>query len=741
MRRFFHYLLLSGVFGLALIVSNSHAEDAFIKIGVLSHRGDQFTLNAWNPTAAYLTNQLPDYDFEIIPLDFDEVDAAVRENQVDFILVNPGIYVNLEYRYRVTRLATMYNLRGKKAYKMFGGVIFTRRDRNDIKTLEDLRGKSFMAVDATSLGGFQMAWRELNVIGINPYEDFSRLDFGGIHDHVVRSVVNGDVDAGTVRTDILERMAASGDLNLDDIRIINPQHVEKFPFRLSTRLYPEWPFSKVQQTSDELAKKMALALFGMPKNHPATLAGKYAGWDLPLDYQQVHALFQELKLPPYDEIGKYTLEDAVRKYWYWALLALLTLLVMSAIISAVIRRNRGLKRVQRRMERYYERILDSVGDGIFGIDLQGKCTFANRAMVKMTGWQVNELIGKNQHEMLHHSHADGSPHTVDECPVYSTTREGKPRYINDDVFWKKDGQPMSVEYSSTPIKGLEDTIIGSVVVFRDTTARKRVEDENREHQLKLAHVARLSTLGEMASGIAHELNQPLTVINNYSRACIRMLESNEANPEPMEKQCSDVMEKISAQAERAGAVIKQIRHFVHKDLPEKKPVKIANMLDTVTELTRMEVNRKNVNFMLDLDKSVDLVLAQDTQIEQVILNLLRNAIEAMEDIPVEKRQLVLQTRRVSNDKVMVKVIDSGSGMPDDVLEQVFDPFVTTKEEGMGLGLSISQGIIEAHDDHIIIEKNPHGGLSFSFKLSIVDFPLVNKGTSKKEKSNQGVLAE
>lgn len=721
MRSYFRYLLLYCAFALIFVAPASRAEDAFIKIGVLSHRGDQFTLNAWNPTAAYLTNQLPDYDFEIVPLDFDEVNPAVRDNQVDFILVNPGIYVNLEYRYRVSRLATMYNLRGKNAYKMFGGVIFTRNDRRDIQRLEDLRGKSFMAVDATSLGGFQMAWRELNDKGINPYDDFSRLEFGGIHDHVVNSVVHGDVDAGTVRTDILERMAASGDLNPDDIRVINPQKVAAFPFRLSTRLYPEWPFSKVQQTSDELAKKVALALFAMPKDHPAAQAGKYAGWDLPLDYQQVHELFQELKLPPYDEIARFTLEDAIKKYWYWALLALLTLLLMGVVISAVIRRNRGLKRVQRRMERYYERILDSVSDGIFGVDLEGKCTFANQAMSALTGWRVDELIGKNSHRMLHHSHADGSPHPIDECPVYTTTMEAAPRYINDDVFWKKDGSSISVEYSSTPIKGVDEKIIGSVVVFRDTTARKLVEDKNREHQLQLAHVARLSMLGEMASGIAHELNQPLTVINNYSRACIRMLESNQ----PMQEHCSDVMEKISTQAQRAANVIKQIRHFVHKDLPEKKPVKIANMLDTVIELTRMEIARKKVDFSLDLDDSVKLALAQDTQIEQVILNLLRNAIEAMEDTPVKQRRLVLQTRRTSDDKVMIKVIDSGSGMPQNVLDQVFDPFVTTKEEGMGLGLSISQGIIEAHEDQIRIEKNAEGGLSFSFKLDIVDFPVIS----------------
>lgn len=586
----------------------SHAAEPFIKIGVLSHRGDAFTLNAWYPTAYYLTNQLPEYEFEIEPLDFDEVDEAVSEGAVDFILVNPGIYVNLEYKYRVSRLATMINLRGDTAYKNFGGVIFTHSDRDDIQTLKDVRGKSFMAVDKTSLGGFQMAWRELNKEGINPHKDFSKLEFGGIHDDVVEAVVDGDIDVGTVRTDILERMSSAGELDLEDIRIINPQEVDAFPFRLSTRLYPEWPFSKVQQTSDELAKRVALALFQMPQSHPSALAGNYAGWDIPLDYQQVHDLFQELRLPPYDVAAKFTLQDAVEKYWYWALLALTTLVVMSAITSAVLRRNRRLKRVQLRMERHYERILDSVGDGIYGVDLDGNCTFVNKAMERLTGWQVEELIGENQHHILHHTHADGTHHPRSECPVYATSMDNKPRYIEDDLFWKKDGSSMSVEYSCTPIKGRAERAIGSVVVFRDITERKQVENKNREHELQLAHVARLSTLGEMASGIAHELNQPLTVIHNYSRACIRMLESNDS----MEEQCSNVMEKISVQAERAGAVIKHIRHFVKKDLPDRSPVRISAMLNTVIELTRMEIARKKVKLSLDLDDLVEWVFAQDT---------------------------------------------------------------------------------------------------------------------------------
>ncbi|HHL18987.1 MAG TPA: PAS domain S-box protein [Thiothrix sp.] len=687
-----------------------------IKIGVLSHRGNTLTLEAWQPTAAYLSQKLPAYEFIIKPLDFDKVDMAVEKDEVDFVLVNPGMYVNLEYKYRVSRLATMSNLRGNASYKVFGGVIFVRRDRTDINTLEDIRGKHFMAVDRVSLGGFQMAWRELNAKGIHLYRDMASVEFGGTHDDVVNAVVDGDVDVGTVRTDILERMALEGDLDLSVIRIINLQEIYTFPFRHSTRLYPEWPFSKVQQTSDDLAKKVALALFKMPHNHPAAQAGKYASWDLPLDYQEVHALFQELKLPPYDEIAKFTLEDAIKKYWYWTLLALLTLFVMGLVISSVIKRNKRLKRAQHRMERHYKRLLNSVGDGIYGVDLKGNCTFVNKAMERLTGWSSYELIGCNQHVVLHHTHADGSQYRVDDCPVFMTMKDHAARYVDNDLFWKKDGTAIAVEYSCTAVRGGGNDVIGSIVVFRDITERKQIKEKNREHQQQLAHVARLSILGEMASGIAHELNQPLTVINNYARACVRMLDSNQGNGE----QCTSVMEKISSQAERAGAIIKHMRHFGHKNLPDKRAVKIARMFDVVLELMHWEIERKEINFTLKLDPSVIWVFAQDTQIEQVIVNLVRNAIDAMACSMVEERELVVRTTRKPDDQVEIRVIDSGAGLDETVMEHIFDPFVTTKETGMGLGLSISQGIVEAHGDYIRIEKNEDKGVSFIFHLPIVE---------------------
>lgn len=685
-----------------------------IRIGVLSHRGDAVTARKWTPTARYLGEALPEHRFVIRPLDFDEVDRTVAAGAVDFVLVNPAIYVNLEVRHRVSRIATMRNRVGTARLNVFGGVIFTRADHPAIRTLRDLRGADFLAVDRTSLGGFQMAWGELAEAGIDPYRDLDSLGFAGIHDRVVRAVERGGADAGTVRTDILERMATAGSIDLADFRILNAYEDPDFPFLRSTPLYPEWPFSKVRHTPNSLAQRVAVALLQMPAEHRAALAGDYAGWTVPLDYQPVHHLLEKLGLPPYDHAGRFTLADAIRRYWFGLLLGGLSLAVMAVLTVWVMRLNQRLARAKARLEQRQELILDSVAEGIYGVDLQGRTTFVNRPMERITGWHSSDLIGLNQHEILHHTRPDGSYHPSDECPVYATFRDDKPRFVDDDVFWCKDGSSVPVEYSATPIRDERGRTVGSVVVFRDITERKEAAEKIRRHQLELAHVGRLSTLGEMASGIAHELNQPLTAITTNARACVRMLESGRTDLES----CSDVMEKIAAQAERAGEVIRHIRHFVRKEEPELKPARLESMLDTVLGLVRPDAQRAGVRLRLRLDADAQWVLAQEIQIEQVILNLARNAIEAMEEVPTQRRQLALSARRIDGERIEIRVADTGPGLSGAVEETLFQPFVTTKAQGLGLGLSISSGIVEAHGGQLQVFNTPGEGAVFYFALPL-----------------------
>ncbi len=285
-------------------------------------------------------------------------------------------------------------------------------------------------------------------------------------------------------------------------------------------------------------------------------------------------------MPPYDDLGEFTLWDAITRYWYWLIAGLVTLLFMVGMTLWVLHLNRELKKAKKRLEQQHELILDSVADGIYGVDLHGNSTFFNRAAEELTGWKAEDVIGKNQHRLLHHSHADGTPYSFEECPVYQTFCDSQSRYISDDLFWRQNGASFPVEYSSTPIKDEKGRTIGSVVVFRDITEQKQAEEDARQHQAELARAARLSTLGEMASGIAHEINQPLTAISTNAQASIRLLESNP----PDTSLCVEVMDRIASQAARAGEIIRQLRRFVKKEPLERSEIDINSLVNAVVVL-------------------------------------------------------------------------------------------------------------------------------------------------------------
>jgi two-component system sensor histidine kinase TtrS len=298
-----------------------------VAVGVLAHRGVDTAVRMWTPTIDYLGGRVSGYGFRLLPLDLQQMRAALVAGELDFILTNPGHYVELEAGFGVTRIATLMNIRQGRAFKVFGAVIFTRAGREDIQTLADLRGKIFGAVDEGAFGGFQMAWRELKEAGIDPFRDFGELRFSGFpQDNIVLDVRDGRLDAGTVRSDVLEGMAGQGVIELADFRVLSPQTADGFPFLHSTRLYPEWAFARARSTPDALASKVSIALLQMPAGHPAARAGDYAGWTVPLSYQPVHDLFMQLGIGPYARPSRFTLLDAVRRYWYWVALMALVIL-------------------------------------------------------------------------------------------------------------------------------------------------------------------------------------------------------------------------------------------------------------------------------------------------------------------------------------------------------------------------------------------------------------------------------
>lgn len=709
----YRYLLL--LFSLLLFATQSiAAKSVDIKIGVLSHRGDTATAINWGDTAEHLSRQLPDYHFLIVPLDFDEIENKIQNAEIHFLLVNPSIYVVMEVYHRISRIATLSRVIDDGYQNQFAGVLFTTHERQDIKSLKDVTGKHLSAVDPSSLGGFQMVIRELSEHGIDSESDL-HISFAGIHDDVVKAVLSGEADIGTVRTGILESMHQTGQINLNNIRIINQKDDDRFSQLHSTRLYPEWPFSKLPHTSDELAQSVAIALMEMPDH--VEINGRRSNrnrWTIPLEYQPVHELLQSLRLPPYNLAIQFTFTDALNRYWYVILSAIIFFILLAVITTLVIRLNSELKKSNQRLERQYALILDSVADGIYGVDLNGHSTFVNKAMEKITGWTAQSMIGKNQHTILHHTKPNGEQHLIEECPVYKTFRDKKPRFIEDDIFWRSDGSSFPVEYSSTPLRDEKNRTIGSVVIFRDISERKKAERQATKFRIELAHMARISTMGEMASGMAHELNQPLTAISTNADACIRLTESSDYDRDNL----SDTLEVISLQAKRAGAIIQQLRNFIRKDMPEKSPVNINDIIQEVLLLVRQNLNEYSIILRLQMADDIPTVQAQHIQIDQVILNLVKNAIEAMSTDSLMNKTLLIKTELTENEKVRVTITDSGKGVEDDIRKRLFTPFSTSKKNGMGLGLSISEGIINEHGGKLRLKSSSAQGSVFQFTLPV-----------------------
>ncbi len=264
-----------------------------IKIGVLAKNGPAKALKKWSATGEYLTTKLGK-NVEIVPLDFDKVNPAIEANEVDFFLINSSMFVTAKVKFGASAIATMINSRQGQALDSFGGVIITSAYNDSINNLADLKGKTFMAVKKSSFGGWQMAYKTIKEAGMDPFKDFAKLEFGGKHDNVVFAIQNEAVQAGTVRTDTLERMVASGAIAMEDFKVINKQNYSNFPFVCSTALYPEWPLAKTAATADTLAQEVVAALKEIKKDNPAATKAKIIGWSAPLDYTPVEELQKAL---------------------------------------------------------------------------------------------------------------------------------------------------------------------------------------------------------------------------------------------------------------------------------------------------------------------------------------------------------------------------------------------------------------------------------------------------------------
>lgn len=278
-----------------------------------------------------------------------------------------------------------------------------------------------------------------------------------------------------------------------------------------------------------------------------------------------------------------------------------------------------------------------------------------------------------------------------------------------------DGSLRYVHHIAQTTRSPDGRVLRQVGTLHDITDRRRAEDEARQMQDRIAHFGRISTMGEMAAGIAHEVNQPLTAIATYAQACQRLIASGEVE----EHEVAAALEQIGAQALRAGEVIRRLRSFVKNREVRRELVDANRLLDDVQMLAQTDARHHGVRIRLEPAADVEQVQADAVQIQQVILNLIRNSIDAMQEIPEAQREIVLRTRFDNEGDVEFMVADRGTGMDAATTAELFNPFFTTKPGGTGLGLSISRSIVRAHGGKLWCSANPGGGARFFFTLPAV----------------------
>jgi two-component system sensor kinase FixL len=361
-------------------------------------------------------------------------------------------------------------------------------------------------------------------------------------------------------------------------------------------------------------------------------------------------------------------------------------------------------------EAHLKSILASIPDAMIVIDEGGAIRSFSSAAERMFGYKVEEVLGKNINMMM------PSPYREDHDDYIARyLRTGEKRIIGIGrvvVGERKNGSTFAMELAVGEMRSNNARFFTGFI--RDLTERQRTEARLQELQSELVHISRLTAMGEMASALAHELNQPLSAIANYMRGSQRLLAARTDEESVMVR---DAMDKAAEQSLRAGQIIRRLRDFVARGETEHRVESIKTLIEEASVLALVGVKDQGVRVAFRLDPSIDLVLADKVQIQQVMLNLIRNAVEAMEQS--ERRELVISTAPHERDMIAIGVSDTGSGIAADIAPQLFQPFVTTKRQGMGVGLSISRTIIEAHGGKIWTEPNPAGGTVFRFTLSLV----------------------
>ncbi len=358
----------------------------------------------------------------------------------------------------------------------------------------------------------------------------------------------------------------------------------------------------------------------------------------------------------------------------------------------------------------WKALLDAAVDAIIVIDHRGRIETFNSAAEVIFGFSAQDVLGKNVSLLMPEPYRSGHDGYIRN---YLETGNAKIIGLGREVQGKRQSGsifPIGLSVGEIPTD-YQPKFVG---IIQDITDRKRSEEEIHHIRERLSQFGRLSTLGEMAAGLAHELNQPLTAIATYTQACQRLIESGQSDDDEI----LATLKKCDAQAQRAGDVIRRLRQFVQKRELGRQEVSCEDLIHDLAALAEVDARNNRIPLTIDVAEGLPKIMVDTIQIQQVILNLIRNGIDAMLEADQKNKGISVSVTKFEDQQIRIAVTDHGSGITKQAEKKIFEPFFTTKSSGLGLGLAICQSIIASHGGVLSFTKNPSGGTTFQFTLHV-----------------------
>jgi len=713
-----------------------------VNIGVMVRSDNIHTMDKWNLTIDYLNAESDTHVFQLVPMEFNNF-SKIEANEIDFIICNPWMYVEAENKYGITTIATHKHIWEGKSYTMHGAVFITQANRTDLNSLEDLRDHSFMYIDNASFPSYLVTLHELQqtelgttapkkpgtspsppplpIYGVHKnllkHSPFKTVSFGGNSTAIVFAVKEGKVDGGAIKTGTLEEMAAEGLIDIEDFKVLNQQHVEGFPFLLSSRLYPEWVFARTNSVPDELVEEIVIALLNMPDEE--------GGWTVPQDYHQVRGLMRDMRLGPYEDFGKISLKDTIMRYWYFFALILMILFVVGLTTTHIDSVNREYKKELVKREKAEQALMESedkfakistsAQDAIIMIDNKGMITFWNLAAEKMFDYTKEEVMGKDLHELI--APAEYRNSCKEGLAGFMT--KGRGSAIGPIISLKarkKTGDEFPVELSLSSFV-LRDGTWNAAGIIRDITYRKKAEEALIDARITAEAANR--TKSEFLANMSHELRTPLNSIIGFSDM---MLEG--ATGKLNEKQLKYI-KNVSASGHHLLTLINDILDLSKVDSGKMQMVyeqfPIIEVFNDVRNTLSNFAMSKSISLDFTIDPDLNKIYADKLKLKQILYNLVSNAIK----FTPEKGSVHISASARSN-ILHVEVRDTGIGINAEDQKKLFSAFTqldstySRKYQGTGLGLVLVKKFVEMHGGRVWLESEIGKGSNFIFEIPLCE---------------------